>query len=166
MNCFRFIVTFVAWMFYILMTELMMPMKAFLKTETLITFLTLKLLICNCGNYTLTPRFIIIFCYYVPRLIAASFINIVDKVINFWPIRRVVTIESWLMLSFRSSLSFWRWSNILMSWFKGNLSIRKKALSICFRETSGIQIFCRFQETMTEGRNYKFVCLYLSFFTC
>ena len=124
--------------FYTLVTWLMMPIKAFLKTETFITFLTLKLLICNCGNYIFTPGFIIIFCYYLPRLIVTSFINIVDKVINFQPIRRVVMIESWLLLSFSSSLSFWRWCNILMSWFKGNFSIRNKALSICFRETSDV----------------------------
>ena len=132
------IVTFRTWVFYTFMTWFIMCIEMGLPTIAFITFLTVKLFVCNCWNYILTPRLIIILCYHFPRWIVTSFITFVDKVLNFWLIRQIVSIVCCLMFPFSNSFSFWRWDNILRSWFWGKFSIWNNALSICFRETSDI----------------------------
>ena len=63
-------------------------------------------------------------------------------------VRQVIMNKNFLLVPFSSSLSSWRCFNIFMNWFWGKFSIWNKAISISFRETSDIQVFCIFQETM------------------
>ena len=108
-----FIVTVSAWVFYTFMGWISMFIKIWLTTETFITFLTLKLFVCNCWNYILTSTLIIILFYFFPWWIVTSFIIIFGRIFNFCLVRGIVKIESSLLFSFSNSFSFWRWEIFL-----------------------------------------------------